>query len=42
MYDDDDDDDDDGKALMMTMLMISIEHQELLPGDFINNQSRVL
>ena len=29
------------KALMMTMLMISIEHQQLLPGEIINNQSPI-
>ena len=28
---------DSAKALMMTMLMMSIEHQQLLPGEIINN-----
>ena len=28
-------------ALIMTMLMMSIEHQQLLPGEIINNQSPI-
>ena len=32
---------DSAKALMMTMLMMSIEHQQLLPGEIINNQSPI-
>ena len=27
------------KGMRMTMLMMSIEHQQLLPGEIINNQS---
>ena len=32
---------DSAKALMMTILMMSIEHQQLLPGEIINNQSPI-
>ena len=32
---------DSAKALRMTMLMMSIEHQQLLPGEIINNQSPI-
>ena len=28
-------------ALIMTMLMMSIEHQQLLPGEIINNQGPI-
>ena len=29
------------KGMRMTMLMMSIEHQQLLPGEIINNQSPI-